>query len=105
MSFTHCLAEFSQAEKRKLSETPFVPVKSTGNNQKIQRLQPIRCYFSGTGSAELYSKLFAFVDFGPRANRFLADCGTKQQPSIEEIVQILLANPREFYELANGREK
>lgn len=96
--------EFSQTELRKLSETPFVPVKSTGGKDVIQRLPPIQCYFSGTGGAELHSKLFSFVDFGSRANVFLAACGTRQEPSVEEIAQILLANPRQFYELANGRE-
>ncbi|KAN0125288.1 Protein of unknown function (DUF3684) domain containing protein [Lactarius tabidus] len=96
--------EFSSTELRKLSETPFVPVKSTGVKGVIQRLPPIQCYFSGTGGAELHSKFFSFVDFGSRANAFLAACGTRQEPSVEEIAQILLANPRQFYELANGRE-
>ncbi|KAI0252773.1 hypothetical protein BJV78DRAFT_1198868 [Lactifluus subvellereus] len=96
--------EFSQAQLRKLSETSFVPVKSAGNKGVIQRLQPIQCYFAGIGGAEHHSKLFSFVDFGTRANTFLAACGTKQEPSVEEIAQILLANPRQFYELANGRE-
>ncbi|KAH9171880.1 hypothetical protein EDB89DRAFT_2070434 [Lactarius sanguifluus] len=79
--------EFSPNELRKLSETAFVPAKSSG----------------GKG-AELHSKLFSFVDFGPRGNVFLAACGTRQEPSVEEIAQILLANPWQFYELANGRE-
>ena len=97
--------EFSQTELRKLSETPFVPVRSAGGKGVMQRLPPIQCYFSGTGGAELHSKLFSFVDFGSRANVFLSACGTRQEPSVEEIAQILLANPRQFYELANGREK
>ena len=99
------LVEFSQIELRKLSETPFVPVRSTGGKGVMQRLPPIQCYFSGAGGAELHSKFFSFVDFGPRANVFLSACGTRQEPSVEEIAQILLANPRQFYELANGREK
>lgn len=99
------LVEFSSTELRKLSETPFVPVKSTGVKGAIQRLPPIQCYFSGTEGAELHSMFFSFVDFGSRANAFLAACGTRQEPSVEEIAQILLANPRQFYELANGREK
>jgi hypothetical protein len=97
--------DFSSAELRKLSETPFVPVKSIGDKSIIRRLQPIQCYFSGTGGSELHSKLFAFVDFGARANVFLGTCGTKQEPSVEEIAQILLADPRRIYQLANGREK
>ena len=84
---------------------PFVPVKSVGEKSVIKRQQPIQCYFSGTRSSELHSKLFAFVDFGARANAFLVACGTKQEPSVEEIAQILLADPQRIYQLANGREK
>lgn len=83
----------------------FVPVVSTGEKGAIQRLPPIQCYFAGTGGSELHSKLFAFVDFGPHANAFLRACGTKQEPSVEEIAQTLLAEPRRMYELANGRDK
>jgi len=103
--FTHFPVDFSPTELRKLSEMPFVPIVSTGNKGVIQRLPPIQCYFLGTGGSELHSKLFAFVDFGPRANAFLGACGTKQEPSVEEIAQALLAEPRRMYELANGREK
>ena len=103
--FTHCPVDFSPAELRKLSEMPFVPVVSTGDKGTTKRLPPIQCYFSGTGGSELHSKLFAFVDFGPRANVFLGACGTRQEPSVEEIAQTLLADPRRMYELANGRDK
>jgi hypothetical protein len=105
MNFTLHLIDFSQTELRKLSETPFVPVKSIGDQSIFRRLQPIQCFFSGTGGSELHSKLFSFVDFGARANMFLGACGTRQEPSVEEIAQILLADPRRIYELANGREK
>ena len=105
LDFTHFHVDFSPAELRKLSETSFVPVVATGDKGIIKRLPPIQCYFSGTGGSELHSKLFAFVDFGPRASIFLAACGTKQEPSVEEIAQTLLAEPRRIYELANGRDK
>ena len=97
--------DFSPAELRKLSEMPFVPVTSTRAKGTMRRLPPTQCFFSGTGGSELHSKLFAFVDFGARANVFLAACGTRQEPSVEEIAQILLGNPRRIYELADGREK
>ena len=103
LSFSHCLIDFSQTELRKLSKTPFVPVTSTEDNS-TKRLQPIQCY-SGTAGSELHSKLFAFVDFGARANLFLGACGTKEEPSVEDIAQILVAEPRRIYNLANGREK
>ena len=105
LNFSHYLVDFSPIELRKLSETSFVPVKSLGDKSIIERRRPIQCYFSDTGGSELHSKLFAFVDFGARASVFLGACGTKQEPSVEEIAQILLAEPRRIYELANGREK
>jgi hypothetical protein len=106
-NFAHCLLDFSPAELRKLSETTFVPVVSTEDKDKgtIRRLPPIQCYFSGIGGSELHSRLFSFVDFGPRAKVFLGACGTKQEPSVEEIAQTILTNPRRIYELANSREK
>src|SRR6266567_4409954 len=72
LSFSRYFIDFSQTELRKLSKTPFVPVTSTEDNS-TRRLQPIQCY-SGTGGSELHSKLFAFVDFGARANVFLGAC-------------------------------
>ena len=81
--------------------TPFVPV---GDKGVVKKLQPNRC-FLGAADSELYSKLFAFVDFGSRANVFLGACGARQEPSIEDFAQLLLTEPRRIYELANGREK
>ncbi|KAH9963432.1 hypothetical protein BGW80DRAFT_850444 [Lactifluus volemus] len=95
--------EFSQADKSRLTKIPFIPVESAGDNGEIRRMQPIQCHFPA-GGAEFYSKLFVFVDFGPRANTFLASCGTKQPPSIDGIAKILLADPKKFYELAGSPE-
>jgi Protein of unknown function (DUF3684) len=103
LTFSYYLIDFSQTQLRKLSKTPFVPVTSMEDNS-TKRLQPIYCY-SGTGGSELHSKLFAFVDLGARANVFLGACGTKQEPSVEDIAQILVAEPQRIYKLANGREK
>ena len=103
LSFSDYLLDFSQSELRKLSKTSFIPVTSTEDNS-TKRLKPTQCY-SGTGASELHSKLFAFVDFGARANVFLGACGTKQEPSVDDIAQILAAEPRRIYKLADGREK
>ena len=104
LTFSHYLVDFSPAELRELLDTPFVPVKSTGDTGIIKRLQPNRC-FLGPANSELYSKLFAFVDFGSRANAFLGACGARQEPSFEDFAQLLLAEPRRIYKLANSREK
>ena len=104
ISFSHCLVGFSLDHLKKLSETPFVPVESTGYKGDIKRLQPKQC-FLGRPRSELHSKLFAFVNFGTRANEFLRCCHTSKEPSAEDIAQVMLADPCRVYELANGRKK
>jgi Protein of unknown function (DUF3684) len=104
ISFSHYLVDFSLGHLQQLSKTPFVPVESTGYKGDIKRLQPTRC-FLGKPRSELHSKLFAFVDFGVRANQFLKCCFTSEEPSVEDIAQVLLEDPQRVYDFANGREK
>lgn len=68
----------------------------------VRWLPPSQCYLAGETHAAFHSKLFTFVDFGSAANAFLTACGTRNQPSVEEIAKILLADPRQFYQLAQG---
>jgi hypothetical protein len=68
-------------------------------------LPPSQCYFKGESGGQFHSKLFVFVDFGTSGNSFLKACGTKGEPSVEEIALILLRDPREFFRLAEGRDK
>lgn len=83
-------------------------VPTPDNSSKVaspRLLPPSQCYFKGESSGQFHSKLFVFVDFGTSANSFLKACGTKGEPSVEEIVLILLKDPREFFQLAEGRDK
>ena len=70
-----------------------------------QLMPPNQCYFKGESNHQLYSKLFTFVDFGTSANSFLNACGTKGEPSVEDIVMILLRDPQKFLQLIGGRDK
>ncbi|KAI0371771.1 hypothetical protein BV20DRAFT_1016624 [Pilatotrama ljubarskyi] len=96
------VTSFTPTELRTLSQMAFVPVKTA--NGAIRHLPPTQCYFKGDSKAQFHSKLFTFVDFGTTANAFLSACGVKHEPSVEEVVKILLQNPRRFYDLAEGRE-
>jgi hypothetical protein len=103
--------DFSLLELKQLSQMPIVPTKHVPQTGKEARtpglrwLPPNQCYFAGDSRAQFHSKLFSFVDFGSRANTFLSACGTKNEPSVEEVTRILLDNPHQFYELADGRDK
>ena len=100
----HYLVDLSISHLQELSEILFVPVESTGYKGDTKILQPRRC-FLGKRPSELHSKLFAFVNFGTRANEFLKCCYTREAPSAEDIAQVLLAGPLRVYELANGRKE
>ncbi|KAJ3549086.1 hypothetical protein NM688_g5219 [Phlebia brevispora] len=104
------ITDFSAKELKTLSQTLFVPVKvlpSSGGDKtgaRIRLLPPSQCYFRPESNAQIHSKLFTFVDFGTQANQFLSACGTKSEPTVEEIVQSLLDDPRRFWTLAEGRD-
>ena len=85
---------------------PMIPVEigSPKAGAPIRLLTPKQCYFKGDSNAQVHSKLFTFIDFGP-GNIFLSACGVKHEPSVEEIANILLENPHRFFDLAGGKEK
>ncbi|KAG6891738.1 hypothetical protein C0992_006158 [Termitomyces sp. T32_za158] len=94
------VSDFSPMELQQMSRIKMVPVPS--EDGKLRWLEPTCCYFGRDAQGEFRSKLFVFVDFGLIANSFLTACGTKHEPSIEEVVQILLENPHKFYASAEG---
>ncbi|KAF5355265.1 hypothetical protein D9758_006047 [Tetrapyrgos nigripes] len=95
------VADFSGAQLSQLSQYAMVPA-SQSEKGTVQHLRPDHCYFGRSGQDTFHSKLFTFVDFGTLANNFLSACGAKQEPSVDEIAQMLLANPHNFYQLAGG---
>lgn len=83
-----------------------VPVPNDSPKSAGPRLlPPNQCYFKGESSGQFHSKLFVFVDFGPPANSFLKACGTKGEPSLEEIALMLLKDTEQFFRLAEGWDK
>ncbi|KAG6862295.1 hypothetical protein C0995_015992 [Termitomyces sp. Mi166 len=94
------VSDFSYPELQRMSQIKMVPVLS--EDGKLRWLEPTRCYFGGDAQGKFHSKLFVFVSFGLLANSFLTACGTKHEPSVEEVVQILLEHPHKFYASAEG---
>ncbi|KAG6829550.1 hypothetical protein H0H92_004219 [Tricholoma furcatifolium] len=94
------VSDFSSHELQRLSQMKMVPILS--EDGKMRWLEPSRCYFGGDAQGKFHSKLFVFVNFGLVANGFLTACGTKHEPSVEEVVQILLEDPYRFYASAEG---
>lgn len=85
----------------------FVPIRAEKGavGPTMRWSPPSQCYLGSDSQETFHSKLFTFVNFGASANAFLTACGTRSQPSVEEVAKILLSNPRNFYELAGGPTK
>ena len=105
--FSMNVVDFKSVELQRLATVAFVPVKSEKGaaGPLVRHLPPSQCYLAGQGDTSFHSKLFVFVDFGAGANSFLTACGTRSQPSVEEVAKILLTSPQQFYELAQGPAK
>ncbi|KIJ62083.1 hypothetical protein HYDPIDRAFT_176650 [Hydnomerulius pinastri MD-312] len=97
------IPSFTPSQLVILSRMLIVPTKGS-NAQPVRWLTPTQCYLGGSTKGEFHSKLFVFVDLGPVANRFLSACGSKNEPSVEEVAEILIADPDKFYELTGGYE-
>lgn len=98
------VADFSSSQLSIISGLPIVPTQVESGSQALRWLSPSQCYLGGAPKGQFHSKLFVFVDFGPSANSFLSTCGSKQEPSVEEVASILVTDPRRFYDLAGGYE-
>ncbi|KIJ65877.1 hypothetical protein HYDPIDRAFT_151535 [Hydnomerulius pinastri MD-312] len=98
--FDH-MTSFSPPDLIKLSGLPIVP---TGPSSAPKLLPPTKCYLDQGTKPVLYAKLFVFVNFGTKANRFLGACGSKNKVSIEDVAEVLIENPERFFELAGGYE-
>ena len=96
--------DFTNAELVALSALNMVPVRDKETSTP-RHLPPTHCFFGGQSKGQLHSKLFVFVDFGSAANGFLSAVGTKQEPTVEQIAQMLLADPYKFYQLSEGPQK
>ncbi|CAG7850452.1 SubName: Full=Uncharacterized protein {ECO:0000313/EMBL:CCA72144.1} [Serendipita indica DSM 11827] len=102
---TNILGDFTPSDLSTLRDSPIIPAK-TPTSTGITMVRPSECYFKKEdGQANLHSKLFTFIDFGVRANNFLAACGVRNAPTTDEVARMLVANPVGFYQLAGSAER
>ncbi|KAG2144729.1 uncharacterized protein EDB93DRAFT_533364 [Suillus bovinus] len=97
----------SPGDLQQIAEIPIVPVvepTSQGHSVKPRLVPPRECFIGGSQyvNDHLYRRLFTFVDFEERANRFLKACGVKAKPDCSDIVHILIKDPKEFLRKAGA---
>ena len=96
--FASRLNELDPRSLAVLTKASFVPVKSRSPSLKdSNRFLPPRLCFLGAGNDDRYSEIFDYVDFGSTANSFLLRCGSKHEPSTQELAQLVVREPARVF--------
>ncbi|CAG8587187.1 9394_t:CDS:10, partial [Dentiscutata erythropus] len=85
-----------------LQNIKFIPIQEKVSPYKIIYHKPEECFFKVFN--EDYVDIFKCVDFGEIANKFLKDCGVKQEPSTLEIAEYLIKSSREFWSKLSNKD-
>lgn len=98
------MAEFPSDNLDQLRMSNIIPAQ-TPRSTGFTMIKPAECYFKcDNGQSHFHSNLFTFIDFGRRANNFLAACGVRNAPTADDVARTLIADPDGFYSLAGGAE-
>ena len=102
--FAHRLGEIGPTYMSRLREMRFVPIFAKNKEKPVVKSHeaPSNCFL---GESETYGDIFNYVDFGHEANSFLIRCGSKPEPSITEISQILVREPARISSTFRNPEK
>jgi len=98
------VADFSPPQLQTLKQAKFVPITA---KDVTQHVAPGGCFFQSADLANQgpFKSLFTYIDFGPSARPFLLACGVKNEPTVQEIAQMLIADPAKFYALTGSAEE
>jgi len=98
------LGEITVTHVPRLAETNFVPIfpKDKGKASAKAFTSPRNCFL---GESEAFGEIFTYVDFGAEANTFLLRCGSKVEPTMTEIAQILVREPARISSTFRSSEK
>ena len=102
--FSGRLGEIGPPYMSRLREMKFVPIFAKSKEKPAVKTHesPSNCFL---GESETYGEIFNYVDFGHEANSFLIRCGSKPEPSITEISQILVREPARISSTFRNPEK
>ncbi|KAG1730664.1 uncharacterized protein EDB91DRAFT_1059251, partial [Suillus paluster] len=101
----------SPGDLQEIAKIPIVPVEEPTSQGELDSVEPVirlvpprECFIGGSQYPEdhLYRRLFTFVNFDERANRFLKACGVKAKPDCSDIVNILIKDPKDFLKKAGA---
>lgn len=92
--------EFDETSRQTLREAPFIPCLRGGT---LTWFRPTEIYFQNTNSdmGELTSTLFYVTDYNP----FLAVAGVQSEPSLMDILNLVVSSPKVVLEKIRSVEK
>jgi len=80
---------FDGAQWKLLKREPFIP-----SNGAFRRVSEVYLGSHQTVNSHDSSSLFEIVNFSGSANAFIARCGVREQPSLDEICTLLASDPK-----------
>ena len=102
--FAGRLNEIGGSVVPKLQDLNFVPIFSKNKEKSF-----VRTYTSPRnvflGDDETFGEIFNYVDFGQEANAFLLKCGSKPEPTKDQVAQILVREPARISSTFKNPEK
>lgn len=84
----------------KIGSSAIVPLTKSRNGDKTEHVENIRyvapndCFL---GDGDKFADIFDYVDFGQDANVFLLKCGSKHEPSTQELAAKVVREPARVY--------
>lgn len=100
--FLSTCGDLRREDLASLRTARIVPVQQ---GEQMKMAAPRDCYFLPRSDAPPeYKAIFDYIDFGPTAAVFLRSCGVSDEPSVEELVEKLVADPPRFYGLCGSTE-
>ncbi|CAG8661370.1 22740_t:CDS:10 [Gigaspora margarita] len=100
--FMYFATHESNSNLKVLQNIKFIPIQEKVSPYKIIYHKPDECFFKVF--SENYVDIFKCVDFGETANKFLKDCGVKQEPSTLDLAEYLIKSSREFWSKLNNKD-
>ncbi|CAB4394655.1 unnamed protein product [Rhizophagus irregularis] len=89
--------DFTDSDWDTLNNFEFIPIKNESQSNEIinKLIKPRDCFFK----EESLNEFFPCVDFGTKANRFLAKCGVNNEPSSADFARLLVNSPNKLWNL------
>ncbi|GBB83189.1 hypothetical protein RclHR1_00010071 [Rhizophagus clarus] len=89
---------FTDSDWDNLKNFEFIPIQNESQSNEInyKLIKPRDCFFKFD---ESLNEFFPCVDFGTKANTFLAKCGVNDEPSSADFARLLLSSSHKLWNL------